>query len=50
MIQLNIGKRFISLQFNFLELVMLGLKNKYALIDTVFIFAFHPTLCITEVS
>lgn len=48
MIQLNIGK--MSLLLNFLELVMLGLKKKYALIYTVFIFAFHPTLCISEVS
>lgn len=50
MIQLNIGERFTSLLFDFLALVMLELGKKYALIYTVFIFAFHPALCITEVS
>lgn len=50
MIQLNIGKRFMSLLFDFIELVILGLGKKYAFIYTLFIFAFHPTLCITEVS
>lgn len=50
MIHLNVGERFMSLLFNFLELVMLGLGKKYTLIYTVFIFAFHPTLCIAGVS
>lgn len=48
MIQLNVGERFMSPLFNFLELIMLALGKKYALMYTVFIFAFHPTLCINR--